>query len=134
MPDICMQHLCAVMLIDGFVSFDSAHDVKRMKDRRVLRLRERIELVGDPALEALLPARHGIVEITLGNGRRLRHHTRAVRGTAQNPMTRAEVAEKCHDLMAPRLGSKRARALCDAVWSLERLDDARRLRPLLRNS
>jgi len=26
MPDICMQHLCAVMLLDGTVSFGSAHD------------------------------------------------------------------------------------------------------------
>ena len=32
MPDICMQHLCAVMLLDGTVSFKSAHDEKRMRD------------------------------------------------------------------------------------------------------
>ncbi len=132
MPDICMQHLCAVMLIDGYVAFESAHDARRMKDRKVLALRERIELIGDEALEQLLPARHGIVEITFKNGRRLRHHTSAVRGTAQNPMTRAEVDEKCHDLMAPRLGAERARALCDSVWNLERCTDARKLRPLLR--
>ena len=34
MPDICMQHMCAVMLIDGIVTFESAHDEKRMKDSR----------------------------------------------------------------------------------------------------
>ena len=32
MPDICMQHLCAVMLLDGTVSFKSSHDEKRMRD------------------------------------------------------------------------------------------------------
>jgi 2-methylcitrate dehydratase PrpD len=132
MPDICMQHMCAVMLLDGYASFESAHDVKRMKDRKVLELRRRIELLGDDELQRLLPARHGIVEITLRNGRQLRHHTAAVRGTAQNPMTRAEVDEKCYSLIAPRLGAKRARALCDAVWSIERCTDARKLRPLLR--
>jgi 2-methylcitrate dehydratase PrpD len=26
MPDICMQHMCAVMLIDGIVTFESSHD------------------------------------------------------------------------------------------------------------
>jgi len=67
----------------------------------------------------------------LTDGRRLRHHTKAVRGTAQNPMPRAEVDEKCYHLMAPILEAKRARALCDAVWNLAALKDVRRLRPLL---
>jgi len=32
MPDICMQHLAAVMLADGSVSFKSSHDEKRMRE------------------------------------------------------------------------------------------------------
>jgi hypothetical protein len=47
-------------------------------------------------------------------------------------MTRAEVDEKCLHLMAPILGKPRARALCDAVWNVERVKDVRKLRPLLR--
>lgn len=131
MPDICMQYLCAVMLIDGIVTFESAHDGSRMKDPTVAGMRRRIELIGDEELQKLLPERHGIVELTLKDGRRLRHHTCAVRGTVQNPMTRDDVDEKCFHLMAPTLGKRKARALCDAVWSIERLGDARRLRPLL---
>ena len=132
MPDICMQHLCAVMLEDGIVTFESAHDEKRMKDRRVLDLRRRVELRGDDALTRAMPSRQGIVELRLKDGRELKNHVKAVRGTVQNPMTRAEVDEKCHHLMAPILGKRRARALCDAVWTIEKLGDARRLRPLLR--
>ncbi len=132
MPDICMQHMCAVMLLDGIVTFESAHDEKRMKDRRVLELRRRIELRGDDGLTRVMPSRQGIVEVTLKDGRRLQSHTKAVRGTAQNPMTRAEVDEKCFHLMAPILGKRRARALCDAVWAMEKLGDVRKLRPLLR--
>jgi len=131
MPDICMQHMCAVMLLDGIVTFESAHDEKRMKHPQVLALRRRVELVRDEELQKLIPERHGIVELALKDGRRLRHHTRAVRGTAQNPMPRAEVDEKCYHLMAPILGAKRTRALCDAVWSITALKDVRRLRPLL---
>jgi 2-methylcitrate dehydratase PrpD len=132
MPDICMQHMCAVMLIDGKVTFASSHDEKRMRDRKVAALRSRIELRGDDALSAAMPSRQGIVEITLRDGREFKHHTQAVRGSAENPMTRAEVDEKCYDLMAPVLGSARARKLCDAVWHLDRMRDARALRPLLR--
>ena len=131
MPDICMQHLCAVMLFDGTVTFKSAHDEKRFRDRKVLEFRKKIDLQGDDGLTKTMPARQGIVEITLRDGRTLRHHTVAVRGTAENPMTRAEVDAKGYDLLAPVIGKARARKLCDTVWSLEKLRDIRKLRPLL---
>jgi 2-methylcitrate dehydratase PrpD len=127
-----MQHICAVMLIDGKLTFASSHDQKRMRDRQVLALRSRIELRGDDTLSAAMPSRQGIVEIRLRDGRELRHHTRAVRGTAENPMTRAEVDEKSYELMASVIGNGRARKLCDIVWKLEKVGDVRELRPLLR--
>jgi 2-methylcitrate dehydratase PrpD len=132
MPDICMQHLCAVMLLDGTVSFKSSHDVKRMREREVLALRGRIELHGDDALTQAMPRRQGIVELRLRDGREIRHHTEAVRGTAENPMTRAEVDAKSCDLIAPVIGRSRARELCDLIWRLEKVKDVRALRPLLR--
>jgi len=132
MPDICMQHMCAVMLIDGKVTFASAHDQKRMRDRKVLALRERIRLRGDDALSAAMPSRQAMVEITLRGGRTLSHHTKAVRGSMENPMDRAEVYEKSRDLMAPVIGKLQTRELCDVVWSLEKVRDIRSLRPLLR--
>jgi 2-methylcitrate dehydratase PrpD len=131
MPDICMQHMCAIMLLDGTVSFASAHDRKRMRDRKVLELRRRIVLRGDDSLSAVMPRRQGIVEIALRDGRKLAHHTEAVRGSAENPMTRAEVDEKSYDLIAPVIGKNRARKLCDTVWRLEKVGDLRGLRPLL---
>ena len=131
MPDICMQHLCAVMLLDGTVTFKSSHDEKRMRDKRVLALRNKITLMGDDELTRAMPSRQGIVEITLRGGRELRHHMKAVRGTAENPMTRAEVDAKSYDLLAPLLGAARARKLCETVWNLEQIPDVRKLRPLL---
>ena len=38
MPDICLQHMVAVMLIDKTASFRAAHDKARMRDAAVLRL------------------------------------------------------------------------------------------------
>jgi 2-methylcitrate dehydratase PrpD len=126
-----MQHLCAVMLLDGTVSFKSSHDEKRMRHPKVLELRKRITLKGDDELTRAMPSRQGIVEVTLRDGRTLRHHTKAVRGTAENPMSRAEVDVKSYDLLAPVMGKPRARRLCDAVWALEKVRDMRTLRPLL---
>ncbi|MGH8513080.1 MAG: MmgE/PrpD family protein, partial [Gammaproteobacteria bacterium] len=113
MPDINMQHMCAVMLFDGNVTFKSSHDEKRFRNPKVLEFRKKIEVVGDDALTRTMPARQAIVEITLRDGRTLRHHTVAVRGTAENPMTRAEVDAKSYDLLAPVTGKARARKLCD---------------------
>ncbi|MCA3153373.1 MAG: MmgE/PrpD family protein, partial [Rhodocyclaceae bacterium] len=132
MPDICMQHLAAVMLLDRTVTFVSTHDVARMRDSKVLALRKRVTLTGDEALTRAMPSRQGIVSITLKDGTKLTHHTKAVRGTAENPMSRAEVDAKCYDLLAPITGKRRARRLCDTVWSLDRLADVRALRPLLK--
>jgi 2-methylcitrate dehydratase PrpD len=131
MPDINLQHLMSVMLLDGIVSFAAAHDEKRMKDPRVLELKQRIELIGDAELEQA-PTRQAIVIIRTRDGRELKHHTLAVRGTATNPMTRAEVEEKCYDLMAPVLGGRRACRLVDTVWRIEKVAETRALRPLLR--
>jgi 2-methylcitrate dehydratase PrpD len=129
-PDICMQQMCAVMLMDGVVTFASAHDEARMRDDATLAVRARIELLGDDEMQALLPERQGIVEVSLKDGRQLIHRTESVRGTTENPMTREEVDEKAYHLIALVLGNRRARALCDATWSLESVRDVRELRPL----
>ena len=123
--------MCAVMLLDGTATFQSSHDVKRMRERKVLAMRSRVELLGDDALQKIVQKRQGIVEIKMRDGRQLRHHTLAVRGTRANPMTRAEIDAKSYDLMAPVLGKARARRLCDSIWNIEKLADMRKLRPLL---
>jgi 2-methylcitrate dehydratase PrpD len=131
MPDICMQHMCAIMLIDGIATFESAHDVKRMKDPKVLAVRRRIELVGDDALEKLLPSRQGIVELTLKDGRRLRHHTEHVRGHLAQP---DDACGSGREGLSPHGAGprpRRARAVCDSAWRIEKVKDLRVLRPLL---
>jgi 2-methylcitrate dehydratase PrpD len=131
MASINIQHLVAVMLLDGDITFASAHDEARARDPAVARLRARIDLAGSAALLRTRTTQ-AIVEITTRRGLRLRHHTRAVRGTAANPMPRGEVAAKSRDLLVPVLGSRRTERLIDTVWNIERIGDVRGLRPLLR--
>jgi 2-methylcitrate dehydratase PrpD len=130
-PDICLQHMIAVMLIDKTASFQAAHDKARMKDATVLRHRNKVRYVPDEALARLAPARVAVVEITLADGTALTDRVEAVRGTVRNPMTRAEVVDKARDLVAPVVGAATSKRLIDTLLAIETLEDVRQLRPLL---
>ncbi len=131
MPDICMQHMIAVMLLDKTVTFASAHDEPRMQDPTVLRQRAKVEVVADPRIDARRPRREAIVELTLADGTQLTEWVRDVRGTAENPMTREEIVAKARDLITPVLGTAGCSALIDKLLSLETLRDIRELRQTL---
>ena len=134
MPDICLQHMVAVMLLDKTASFKAAHDKPRMQDAAVLRERAKVQLIPDAELENLLPARVAIVEVTLTDGTTLTERVDAVRGTDENPMTREEVVDKSRDLMAPVLGEEKSSRLIETVLDLEKLKSVRDLRPLLQRA
>jgi 2-methylcitrate dehydratase PrpD len=134
MPDICMQHMVAIMLLDKTVTFATVHDRARMKDPAVLRQRAKVDLLMDPRIDARRPRREAIVELTFTDGTQLSEWVRDVRGTVDNPMTRDEVVEKARDLIAPVLGPATCSALIDKLLALETLKDVRELRPALQRS
>jgi 2-methylcitrate dehydratase PrpD len=134
MPDICLQHMVAIMLLDKTVTFGSVHDRERMKDPAVLRQRAKVEVVADPRIDARRPRREAIVELTFNDGTQLTEWVRDVRGTAENPMTRDEVVDKARDLIAPVLGNETCSALIGKVLALGQLHDIRELRPALQRS
>lgn len=131
MPDICLQHMVAVMLLDKTVSFHAAHDKPRMQEAAALRERAKVNLVHDEELVQFLPVRVAIVEIELTDGTVLSERVTAVRGTPRNPMARAEVIDKARDLIAPVLGRETAELLINTVYEIENVPDMRRLQPLL---
>lgn len=131
LPDISLQHMVAVMLLDGTASFAAAHDTARMADPAVRAERAKVTLVPDAELERHLPAREAVVEVQLNDGRRLSERVTAVRGTAQNPMTADEVVAKARDLMSPVLGRDRTEALIPRLLNLGAEPDILALRPLL---
>jgi len=134
MPDICLQHMVAVMLIDRTASFKAAHDKARMQDPAVLAVRAKVQLVPDEEMEKAEPERQATVEITLNDGTVLSEHVKAVRGTAENPMTREEVAQKCRDLVEPVLGKANCATLIEKIFGLENVKDIRELRGVLQKS
>ena len=134
MPDICLQHMVSVMLLDKTASFRAAHDKPRMKDPAVLAVRAKVQLVPSEELEKLEPARQAIVEITLNDGTVLSDRVTDVRGTVDNPMTREEVAQKCRDLVEPVLGKANCAALIDKIFGIEKVADIRELRSVLQKA
>jgi 2-methylcitrate dehydratase PrpD len=131
MPDINLQYLFAVTLLDGDLSFAAAHSVERMETPEVLAFKKLVTLIGDPELSRLLPERHAIVTVTTREGRTFQKKLATFRGKSDNPLSQEEVEKKASELMEPVLGIKRSRQLIETVNGLECLPSVRDLRPLL---
>ncbi len=71
--------------------------------------------------------------MTLVDGTKLTERVEAVRGTAENPMTREEVAAKARELTTPLLGAGKSAKLIEKILALETVKDVRELRPLLQH-
>src|ERR1700726_4489153 len=131
MPDVNCQHIIALALVDGAVSFEDSHSYERMADSRVLAAKGRVELIPDRTLMDPAARRSGLVEVTLRDGRTVSHFTRHPPGTQENPLGTERVNEKARTLMTPVLGAERTKEVIRRVNALEKLDNVRELRPLL---
>lgn len=134
MPDINCQHLIALALVKGAVSFEDSHSYERMKDPEVVAAKARVQLVADPKLMDPAAPRSGLVEVTLKGGRTVSHFTRHAPGTKENPMDTESVNAKARSLMEPVLGAGKTKELIRRVNALEAVADVRELRPLLAGS
>jgi 2-methylcitrate dehydratase PrpD len=135
MPDVNCQHIIAIALLDGAVSFEDSHSYERMTDSKVLAAKERVQLIADRGLMDPAAPRSGRVEVTLRNGHTVSHFTRHPPGTKENPLSTERVNEKARSLMTPVLGAERTEGIIGRVNALEELKDVRELRSLLaRNS
>lgn len=132
-PDLCVQHLIALALVDRGATFASVHDRARMSDPRVLAVRKLVEVVPSAALQQAMPAHQTTLTIVTADGRALGHHTEIVRGLARNPMSAQEVEAKALDLTGPILGSSRAKELISVIGNLDRLGPLSGLRRLLQS-
>ena len=131
MPDVSCQHLVAVALVKGAVSFADSHDVALMHDPAIVRETAKIELVGDPTLAQRGATRGATVEATLADGRTVEHFTKFPPGTKENPLSTERVSAKARDLITPVLGAAKAERLIETVLTLETLEDMRKLRPMI---
>jgi len=131
MPDVNCQHMIAVALVDGTVSFDASHSYERMSDPAVRAVKARVQLVADRALMDPAAPRSGLVEVTLRDGRTVSQFTRHAPGTKENPLDTDGVNAKARGLMTPVLGAERTAAVIARVSALEGLAKVRELMSFL---
>jgi 2-methylcitrate dehydratase PrpD len=131
MPDVNCQHIIAVALVEGTVSFEDSHSFTRMKDPRVMDAKARVQLVADKALMDPAAPRSGRVEVKLKDGSTVSNFTRHPPGTKENPMDTESVNAKARVLMTPVLGIKNTEAIIQRVNTLEALKDVGELRQFL---
>lgn len=131
MPDVNCQHLIAMALVEGGVSFADSHSRERMADPEIQAVKQHVTLVADKALMVPDAPRSARVEVTLQDGRTVSHFTRHPPGTKENPVDTASLNAKVRDLMEPVLGADRTQAVIEHVNSLEDLKNVRELRAFL---
>ena len=131
MPDVNCQHIIAVALVSGTVSFEDSHSYERMAEPKVRAAKARVQLIADADLMDPTAPRSGLVEVTLKDGRSVSHFTRHAPGTKENPMDTESVNAKARLLMEPVLGSGHTEEIIRRVNALENLADVRELRPFL---
>lgn len=130
-PDINCQYIIALILIDGELTSEAAHDYERMTDLTVRSVQACVDLKGDEQFATQESRRPALVRVHLADGRIVEKTVQAVRGSAENPMTRSEIEIKCLDLIESVLGVQRARSLVESIWALDRVKSVRELRPYL---
>jgi 2-methylcitrate dehydratase PrpD len=120
MPNINLQHLAAIFLLDRQLTFEAAHDLERFHSAEVRALREKIVLVASEPLQRE-GGRQAIVTVVDVSGKIRTHRTRHVRGTWGNPMSRGDVNGKAKELIEPVLGAERTSRLLASLWSFEEM-------------
>jgi 2-methylcitrate dehydratase PrpD len=128
MPDVNCQHIIALALVKGTVSFEDSHSYEQMADPTVRAAKARVALIADPALMDPAAPRSGRVDVTLRDGRTVSHFTRHAPGTQENPLNTESVNAKARLLMEPVLGAERTEGITQRVNAAEALDDVRELR------
>jgi len=115
-------HSCAVAMLDGEAGEKQYSDA-RVRDPQVVALRDRVDAIIDKKMRD----DEARVRVTLKDGRVLEKHVAHAVGSAEVPMTNAQLEAKFHGLCDDILGRERAARLLALAWSIEELKDAAEL-------
>ena len=131
MPDVNVQYMVASILIEGDLSFASAHDYERFKNPRVLALKEKVQLIGDIDMERSGPRFQGQVEITFKDGNTVCEQVANCRGRPENPMSPEEIERKAAWLLEPVLGKRNVEQIIESIRRIESVSNIKDLTKLM---
>jgi 2-methylcitrate dehydratase PrpD len=119
-------HAIAVALIDGEALPQQFNDEKA-KDPVIHGLRDKITVSEDPSL----PRGTAVVTMTLTDGTTYSERVDHPTGTAENPLSDAQVEEKFRGLAGTVLPADRVDRATQLLWEFEKAPDATELLALL---
>jgi 2-methylcitrate dehydratase PrpD len=122
---VSLQHAVAAALVRGKAGLAEFTDAC-VADPAVSDMRRRIEVAADPKLSTIAVD----MDVWTKDGRKHHVETRAARGSAASPLKDSEIEDKLRTEATRWRPGHDVQPLIDAVWSLERLDDAARLAAL----
>jgi 2-methylcitrate dehydratase PrpD len=131
MPALNLRYLSAVILEDGELTFEMAESRARMATDSIRQRMETVTLIHDPEQEREPRVESALVEVTLRSGEKKQIFIEHVLGFPHYPMGHEDVHSKAMGLLVPVIGVEQSRALTDMAWDLEKVDDIRKLIPLL---
>jgi 2-methylcitrate dehydratase PrpD len=138
MPDINVQYILSVLLLDGEITFASSHDYHRLNSPPVREMMSRVRVIADPTLDvqdefdlASRRTRHAIVTVTTRDGRELTERVDACRGDHTNPMSWDELTAKAQMALLDVMPKGHIDDLVQWVHGMETAGSVRELRPFL---
>lgn len=124
---VSLQHCVAAALIVGKAGLDQLSDAS-VADPKIKALRTKFACKADPALSTIAAE----MDIWTADGKKHALSTKAARGSVSNPLKDSEIEAKLRDEAARWKPGHDVQKLIDAVWSLEKSDDASTLVTLTR--
>ncbi|MYW96111.1 MmgE/PrpD family protein [Amycolatopsis rubida] len=138
MPDICLQYILSVLLLDGAITFANSHDYERMGTAPVQALMGRIVAVPDRELDPTGDADpngrrtwRAVVRVTTRGGDVLEKRIDPTRGDQANPLNWDELERKAQMALAEVLPARQVDALVAWVKAAETAGSVRELRTFL---
>ena len=138
MPDISLQYILAVLLLDGRLTFQNSHDYERHDSAEVRQIMSRIRAVPDSSLDVVDESDHSsrrtwraVVIVVTRDGRTLTERVDVCRGDHENPMSWEELTAKTHMVLAAVMPRTQVDELVQRVWTIEDAVSTREFRPFL---
>ena len=117
---VSLHHWAAVCFIRGTVRIQDMDTATAVQDPVLRAFRDRVAATLDPDC----PPDAAVVTVTLTDGTRLTHRIEHGVGSAQRPMTDAQLEEKFSAMAIPVIGGQRTQSLLRMGWNLHDLADA----------
>jgi 2-methylcitrate dehydratase PrpD len=138
MPDINLQYIMSILLLEGHITFENSHDYERLNSERVKEVMQRVRVIADPELvpsDEYIAANgrtwRAIVTVETTDGRILTERVDACRGTHNNPISWDRLATKAHMALLGTMPEGQIDDLIKWVQDVDTATDSRDLRKFL---